>query len=68
MGRNRPLLTASPDDLRRVLRQVAPLGDWEAVLAATRVILLPSTVDAPHLPPWLVPEEEEVEFESILLP
>jgi superfamily II DNA or RNA helicase len=59
---------ASTDDLRRVLKQVAPLGDWEVMPVATRVILLPSTVDAPRLPPWLEPEVEEVESESLLLP
>jgi hypothetical protein len=50
------------------LKQVAPLGDWEVVPPATRVILLPSTADAPRLPPWLVSEMEDVGVEALLSP
>ncbi len=59
---------ALPDDLRSVLERVAPLGEWETMPKASRVMLLPSTGDAPRLPPWLVPGAEEEVSESLLLP
>ena len=57
---------APPDSLRATLETLAPLGDWTGAPTATRVILLPSTADGPHLPPWLIPETEETEAEAEL--
>ena len=59
---------ASPDSLRMALKQLVPLGDWEAVPSALRVLLLPSTADAPRLPPWLMSDVEDVETEPFLAP
>ncbi len=49
---------ASPDRLREALETLAPLGAWADAPATTRVILLPSSADRPHLPPWLVPDAD----------
>jgi superfamily II DNA or RNA helicase len=49
---------ASPDRLREALETLAPLGAWTDAPVTTRVILLPSSTDAPRLPPWLVPEAD----------
>ena len=67
--RVRPHPYASPADrLRDALEVLAPLGEWAGVPTATRVILLPSGADGPHLPPWLVPEagDEATDDESAL--
>ncbi|MCP4544312.1 MAG: DEAD/DEAH box helicase [Chloroflexi bacterium] len=49
---------ASPDRLREALETLAPLGAWADAPTTTRVILLPSSADGPHLPPWLVPKAD----------
>jgi len=59
---------ASPDGLRLALKQLVPLGDWETVPSAKRVLLLPSTLDAPRLPPWLMSHEEDAEANTFLAP
>jgi SNF2 family DNA or RNA helicase len=57
---------ASLNCLRRVLKTLAPSGDWGGASPATRVILLPSGAHGPHLPPWLVPEAADVDTEGEL--
>jgi len=47
---------------------LAPSGRWNAARTESRTILLPSTGDAPRLPPWLVPETGESEAEARLAP
>jgi hypothetical protein len=60
---------APPDALREALVRLAPHGDWANASPATRTALLPSTADAPRLPPWLVADDtEEAEAELRLLP
>ena len=59
---------ASPDSLRAVLGDLMPTIEWEAIPMAERAILLPSTADTPHLPPWLVPGKADLEGDSQLLP
>jgi len=56
--------------LRTTLDTLAPHCDWTGASPATRVALLPSAVDAPCLPPWLVVAEgaEEAEVEPRLSP
>jgi SNF2 family DNA or RNA helicase len=40
--------------LRKALEDLAPQGEWARAAPARRTALLPSTGDAPCLPPWLV--------------
>jgi len=49
---------ALPNRLREALERLAPFVAWADAPTATRVILLPSGADGPHLPPWLVPEAD----------
>ena len=57
---------ASPEAMRAFLEKSAPPGRWGNVPTETRVMLLPSTADGPHLPPWLLPDAEGAEIESEL--
>ena len=50
---------APPDALRATLARLVPHGDWDGAPMATRTALLPSTADAPQLPPWLIADEGE---------
>jgi len=59
---------APPDHLRAALERLAPLGAWVDAPTATRVALLPSGADAPHLPPWLLPDADEPDAELRLSP
>jgi len=55
---------ATPDRLRAALERLAPLGAWAGVPTAKRVILLPSSADAPRLPPWLLPGADATAAET----
>ncbi|MCG2769943.1 MAG: DEAD/DEAH box helicase [Anaerolineae bacterium] len=57
---------ASPEALRTLLKKAVPQGEWDGVPNETRIVLLPSTADWPHLPPWLLPEAEDAKTESEL--
>ena len=57
---------ASPYSLRTALKDLAPSVEWEAMPTVERVLLLPSVADAPCLPPWLVPEEANLDAELYL--
>jgi hypothetical protein len=48
---------AAPEALLERLQELAPHLDGPTIPAALRHILLPSTVERPHMPPWLLPEE-----------
>ena len=54
---------ASPDRLREALKTLAPSGDWDDVPRTKRVILLPSGMHGPHLPPWLITEVADADAE-----
>ena len=57
---------ASPDRLREALKTLAPSDDWDNVSRTKRVILLPSGVHGPHLPPWLATEAADADTEAEL--
>ena len=57
---------APPERLREALETLVPSGDWGDVPVATRVVLLPSGTDEPHLPPWLVIDAADVDTEAEL--
>ena len=61
---------APPEALRTTLETLAPRHDWAGASPATRIALLPSTADAPRLPPWLTVTEgaEDTETELHLSP
>jgi SNF2 family DNA or RNA helicase len=56
---------AAQDALRGALARLVPHGNLAGASVTTRMALLPSTVDAPQLPPWMVAHEaaeEEAEL------
>jgi len=66
----RPHPYAAPEStLREALRTAAPLSaHLDLALPAQRTILLPSNAGSPHLPPWLIPPDEQDEIELRLVP
>jgi hypothetical protein len=50
---------APPDALRATVARLAPHLDGANTSPATRTILLPSSAEAPLLPPWLVADQAE---------
>ncbi|MGD2207584.1 MAG: hypothetical protein PVH17_12495, partial [Anaerolineae bacterium] len=60
---------APPDALRATLARLVPSIDGANTSPTTRTILLPSSAEAPLLPPWLVTEQvEPAEAEPRLSP
>ncbi|UCC62103.1 MAG: DEAD/DEAH box helicase, partial [Anaerolineae bacterium] len=55
---------APPEALQAALEELVPFGQWGEAGPEARAIWLPSTADAPRLPPWLVPEAEDPEGDS----
>jgi SNF2 family DNA or RNA helicase len=59
---------APPDALREALARLVPAGHWAHASPETRLTLLPSTANAPRLPPWLVTPQAAEEAEPRLSP